>query len=290
MESTPVVLLVDDEAPFLQNLARLLGARGFTVHTAGDGAEALTWLRKGHPRFDVVVLDVNMPVLNGIATLQALKQFPPPRPEAIMLTGQAQVETGIQAIRDGAYDYLMKPCEVDDLVAKIREACQGAGLRRRPVLWARRRAGEILRQDLTPLRLDQPLTAALEALGSAIAGQGRDMLPVLDPDDRLAGVVTRRSLLAAAREGGAPPEITWDELCRQPDYLPEGILGGHLAPAPEADGPEEPLEALAARMVQAGLQALPVVEEGRYAGMVCLPDVLLHLGAATEEEEADDHG
>lgn len=291
MESTPVVLLVDDEAAFVANLARLLTTRGFMVHTAGDGAEALLRLRKAQPHFDVVVLDVNMPVVNGIGTLQALKQLPPPHPEVIMLTGRAEVETGIQAIRSGAYDYLLKPCEADDLAAKIREACQGAALRRRPLLWARRLAGEILREDVPPLYVDQPLAAALEALGPQGVGSGGDVVFVLDREERLAGKVTRQDLVAAAAAGGAPAALTWDDLCGQPSYLPTMALDRCRQPVPDVCGPEEELRDLAERMLRTGSQALPVMEDGCYLGTVCLPDVLLHLAAQeNEDEEANGHG
>jgi CheY-like chemotaxis protein len=290
MGSNPVVLLVDDEAAFVANLARLLTTRGFMVHTAGDGAEALTRLRKAQPRFDAVVLDVNMPVLNGIGTLKALKQLPPPHPEVIMLTGRAEVETGIQAIRSGAYDYLLKPCEADDLAAKIREACRGVALRRRPILWARRLAGEILREDVPPLYMDQPLAAALEALGPPGVGAGGDVVFVLDREEKLAGRVTRQDLVAAAVAEGAPAALTWDGLCGEPPLLPAWTLERCLQPGPEACGPEEPLRDLAERMLQAGTQALPVVEDGCYLGMVVLPDVLFHLAAGENgDEEANDH-
>jgi DNA-binding response OmpR family regulator len=113
------VLLVDDEEQFVETLALRLEARDFAVATAFKGDQALDYL-KGKD-VDVVVLDVLMPGLSGIDTLREMKKIRP-LTEVIMLTGHATVETGIEGMKMGAFDYLMKPCNTEELVAKVQAA------------------------------------------------------------------------------------------------------------------------------------------------------------------------
>lgn len=113
------LLLVDDEQVFLDIMAQRLKRRGFSVLTAEDGETALRHLQTG--AIDVVVLDVAMPGMSGIETLQAIKERHP-LIEVVMLTGQATVATAVEAIRQGAFNYLKKPCEIDDLLAQINNA------------------------------------------------------------------------------------------------------------------------------------------------------------------------
>jgi DNA-binding NtrC family response regulator len=113
------VLLVDDEVEFVDILAERLKAREFSVVKAYSGDEALAKL--GEAKVDVVVLDVVMPGKSGIETLREIKQREP-LVEVIMLTGHATVETAIEGMKLGAYDYLMKPTEIPDLVEKLEGA------------------------------------------------------------------------------------------------------------------------------------------------------------------------
>lgn len=113
------VLLVDDEKEFIQTLAERLEVRDFSVQTAFDGDEALSKIKEQD--FDVVVLDVLMPGKDGIETLREIKSLKP-LVNVIMLTGHATVETAIEGMKAGAYDYLMKPTDTNDLVGKITKA------------------------------------------------------------------------------------------------------------------------------------------------------------------------
>lgn len=116
----PSLLLVDDEAPFLEVMTRRLEKREMRVFTALNGEEGLEKLRE-NPRMDVVVLDVKMPGMDGIETLGEMKKIRP-LAEVIMLTGHATVETAIEGMKRGAFDYLMKPCDMDILLEKIQMA------------------------------------------------------------------------------------------------------------------------------------------------------------------------
>jgi DNA-binding NtrC family response regulator len=114
------VLLVDDESPFVEALSKRLTMRELQVSIALSGPEALEKLAHDLST-DVVVLDVKMPGMDGIETLKAIKARYP-LIEVIMLTGHATVESAIDGMKVGALDYLMKPCDMDVLMAKVREA------------------------------------------------------------------------------------------------------------------------------------------------------------------------
>jgi DNA-binding NtrC family response regulator len=113
------VLLVDDEEEFVEALAQRLEIREFDVTTATSGAEALD--RIAEKEIDLVILDVQMPEVDGLEVLQEIKQRKP-LIEVIMLTGHATVQTAIDGMKLGAFDFLMKPTETEDLVEKINRA------------------------------------------------------------------------------------------------------------------------------------------------------------------------
>lgn len=114
------VLLVDDEVPFVETMVKRLSRRDFDLLTAYSGQEALDAMEKD-PRVDVVILDVKMPGMDGIETLKEIK-LRYPLVEVIMLTAHATVETAIDGMKLGAFDYLMKPAEMDQLVDKVKRA------------------------------------------------------------------------------------------------------------------------------------------------------------------------
>ncbi|MCD6298032.1 MAG: response regulator [Deltaproteobacteria bacterium] len=114
------VLFVDDEIPFVETMTKRLFRRDLNITSAFSGQEALDKLEKAE-RIEVVILDVKMPGMDGIETLGEIKRRYP-LVEVIMLTAHATVETGIEGMKLGAFDYLMKPCDMDLLVSKVREA------------------------------------------------------------------------------------------------------------------------------------------------------------------------
>jgi len=118
MEPTHI-LLVDDEESFRLPLSKRLAKRGFVVEQAADGNQCLAVL--GEKRIDVVVLDVKMPGMSGIEVLQKIKAGHP-QIEVILLTGHATTASGVEGIKSGAFDYLTKPIELDQLVNKITQS------------------------------------------------------------------------------------------------------------------------------------------------------------------------
>lgn len=113
------VLLVDDEKEFVETLGERLEQRGFHVKTALDGDQGLALLKEFQP--DVVVLDVLMPGRDGIDTLKEMKAVNP-IVEIMMLTGHATIDSAIEGLKLGAFDYLKKPAETKDLIEKIVRA------------------------------------------------------------------------------------------------------------------------------------------------------------------------
>lgn len=116
---TTRVLLVDDEEQFVEVLAQRLETRGFHVDSRFNGDDAIEFV-SAH-EVDVLVLDVLMPGRDGIETLREIKRIKPIL-EVIMLTGHGTVETAIEGMKLGAYDYLMKPTDTTELVDKIAKA------------------------------------------------------------------------------------------------------------------------------------------------------------------------
>jgi len=115
------LLLVDDEKTMVKYLSKRLIKKGFEISTAYNGLDALEQMRASD--FDVVLLDVLMPGMNGIDTLKEIKKIKP-RTEVIMLTGHASVEVGIEGMKAGAFNYIMKPFDPNELVTEINLACE----------------------------------------------------------------------------------------------------------------------------------------------------------------------
>ncbi len=113
------VLLVDDETEFLETLVKRLKKRKLNARGVESGEAALAEIKEG--QVDIVVLDVKMPGMDGIEVLRQIKMHYP-LVEVIMLTGHANMEVAIQGMELGAFDYLMKPMEIDELLYKLQDA------------------------------------------------------------------------------------------------------------------------------------------------------------------------
>jgi DNA-binding NtrC family response regulator len=114
------VLIVDDEEEFANTLAERLCLRGFDAFSVGNAEEAISAI-KGDRVPDVALLDLKMPGLSGLDVLQMIKKLEPGI-EAIMITGHGSTASGIEGMKLGLFDYLMKPVDINDLVTKINEA------------------------------------------------------------------------------------------------------------------------------------------------------------------------
>ncbi|MBE6441793.1 MAG: response regulator [Desulfovibrio sp.] len=122
-------LFVDDETEFLELMQKRLARRGMDVAVAADGQTALDMVdataREGGEPFQIVVMDVRMPGMDGLETLRRMKAKAPKLP-VILLTGHACMGVAVQGLDLGAYDYMLKPVAISELIIKMEEAARSA--------------------------------------------------------------------------------------------------------------------------------------------------------------------
>ncbi len=115
------ILIVDDETDFTETMAKIFSRRGIAVDTANSCSEAMT--KMAADPFAVIIMDVSMPGIDGIQCLMKIKgQWP--LSEVIILTGHASVNSGVEGMRGGAFDYCLKPIDSSELLEKIELACE----------------------------------------------------------------------------------------------------------------------------------------------------------------------
>ncbi len=119
---TEKVLLVDDDPDFLDIMSERMRTRGMEVDTAASGKEALEKLEA--QSYDAVLLDLMMPEMGGLEALQIIKEKKP-EIQVILLTGHASVSKGVEAIKLGAMDFVLKPAKIEELTEKIKQASVG---------------------------------------------------------------------------------------------------------------------------------------------------------------------
>lgn len=119
MAENPKVLIVDDEEAFRRSLLKILRARQIDADAVGDGEAALEALSS--KPYDVALLDVKMPGISGIEVLKRLKEQGI-KTEVIVLSGHASLDTAVEIVKYGAYDYLLKPCDTEELLLKLSNA------------------------------------------------------------------------------------------------------------------------------------------------------------------------
>ena len=121
-------LLVDDEREFLELMEKRLSRRGIEVSTAHDGLEGVRAVEEAAAAGtlpDVVVMDVRMPGMDGLETLRHMKKIAPKLP-VLLLTGHASLGVAVQGMDLGAYDYMLKPVAINELIIKMEEAVRAA--------------------------------------------------------------------------------------------------------------------------------------------------------------------
>jgi response regulator RpfG family c-di-GMP phosphodiesterase len=149
LDESPRILVVDDEEVIRDILADFLAMEGFEVRTAPDGTAALAELSRGH--FDLVLSDLKMPNMGGIELLEAISQTTP-QIVTIIMTGFGTVETAIDAMKRGAYDYIMKPFKMEEVVHTVRR-----GLERRKLSAENLR----LKEALSLYKVSEAIAASL---------------------------------------------------------------------------------------------------------------------------------
>jgi DNA-binding NtrC family response regulator len=132
MKTTASILLVDDDSAFRTVMSGELRRLGHQMTTASSGEEALALLEHSDP--EVVLLDLRLPGMDGLQALHAIRARGFPSPEVIMLTGHGSIDTAIESIRDGAFDYITKPCPLDEIQIRVQRAIERRSLKQRASL------------------------------------------------------------------------------------------------------------------------------------------------------------
>ena len=140
IESPHTLLIIDDEENMRHMLQAMVGRHGYAVETAADGAQALELLAGRH--FDFILCDVRMPVMDGIAFLAAARDFLE-RTTVIMMSAYGSIDTAIEAMKAGAYDFISKPFKADEVIMALRKAEEREALRQENLL---------LRQEIEAMR------------------------------------------------------------------------------------------------------------------------------------------
>jgi len=281
VDNTPRVLIVDDEERLARSIAKLLTARSMDALAVFSGRQALETIKSGQD-FDVVVLDVKMPGMDGIDTLVEIKKLAPAT-EVIMLTGHASLDSGTQAMRRGAFDYLLKPCDIENLLEKIKEAHEVESIKRHPVLWQRNLVKDLTLYSFKKLEPDDPLKEALDIFSRETRNMVVEEVYIQDIDDRFIGTVTKRDLIRAAEAAHPGRPLTWPDLLNRPDLLPQKPLKSEMQPvSPLTASTEELLTDVAHRMIQNNVSCMPVMEKNKVVGIVRLQDIFRFVDHETE--------
>ncbi len=163
IKKAPSVLLVDDDETFRSVMSGEMRRLGYAVSSAGTGAEAIRRVAEGEP--DIILLDLRLPDMDGLAVLKSIRERQGPG-DVIMLTGHGSIDVAIESIRAGAFDYIAKPCPLDELEVRITRALERQSLRRRTTL---------LERGLTP-----------PDVADAVIGESAEFRKVLQLVDRVA--------------------------------------------------------------------------------------------------------
>ncbi|VBB43907.1 Response regulator protein modulated with CBS domain pair [uncultured Desulfatiglans sp.] len=222
MNRTIKVLMVDDEDQFRATTKKLLTRKGFETIVAASGEEAIEQLQKNP---DVVVLDIKMPGMDGHAALKEIRKRAPNLP-VIMLTGHGALPSAKEARKEGAFDYLTKPCDIDVLAAKIGDAVRSVEKGGPP---AEKTVKDIMVPfgNYTTVTTEQTVGEAVEALResygaslstSRIMETGHRSVLVLDRGGEVQGVLTIKDLLEAIMPAylSAPRPSTADSIQYSP--------------------------------------------------------------------------
>lgn len=288
------VLMVDDEEQFRMTTKKILNRRGFDTILAGSGEEALERLAE---KPDVVILDVKMPGMDGHETLIEVKKKSPELP-VIMLTGHGALPSAKEALLEGAFDYLAKPCDIELLAAKITDAHS----RRGKVLPAKEKTVAdvmIPIEDYTTLSGEQTIKEAIEKLKesftskvstSRIMETGHRSLLVFDARGKVQGILAIKDLIEAimpaylsAPKPSLADSIQYSPLFWKGMFTREVMLLGKkrikdlMSPAPPTIAAESNLMEAAHMMYREKARRLAVLRSGEVVGVIREQDLFFEM-------------
>ena len=288
------ILMVDDEEQFRTTTKKILTRRGFETVLAESGEEAIEKLTENP---DVAILDVKMPGMDGHETLKEIKKRLPDLP-VIMLTGHGALPSAREALIEGAFDYLSKPCDIDLLAAKINDACryQKEGrLREEKVI------AEVMIpvEDYTILSGEYTVKEAIEKLKESFSPKmsnerimetGHRSLLVFDDNGKLEGLLAIKDLLEAVMPAylSAPKPSMADSVQFSPMFwsgmfnrevksLAEKKINEVMSPAPLTIDAGSNLMEAAHMMVVNKARRLAVMESGKVTGVIREQDLFFEI-------------
>lgn len=288
------VLMVDDEEKFRTTTKKLLNRRGFETIIAESGEEAIDKLKESP---HVIILDIKMPGMDGHQTLKEIRNLYPGLP-VIMLTGHGDLPSAQEALSEGAFDYLSKPCDIDILSAKINEAYQH-GLKEGPPEENRVKDVMIPIEDYTTLERGQTVKEAIGKLKMSflikvstnrIMETGHRSILVFNREGEVKGVLTIEDLLKAIMPIylSAPRPSMADSIQYSPMFW-EGLFTMEvkslvnkrvdevMSPAPLSIDSESNLMEAAFMMINNNARRLVVVSKDRVVGMIREQDLFFEM-------------
>jgi DNA-binding response OmpR family regulator len=288
------VLMVDDEQQFRITTSRILSRRGYETTVAGSGEEAIEILKKS-PQ-DVVILDIKMPGMDGHQTLAEIKNLSPDV-KVIMLTGHGGIESARESLKYGAFDYLSKPCEIDVLASRIKDAY----LARHGEEKAEKNAGDIMIpiEDYTTIASESTVKEGIDRLKASFRSQistsrimetGHRSILVFDKAGELVGILSIRDLIAGIRPEylSAPKPSMADSMVyssmfwtglftSQAKKLAKKKIGEMMSEAPPEVEEDTNLMELADRMYREGIRRMAVTRKGKVVGVVREQEIFFEM-------------
>ena len=289
------VLMVDDEAEFRRTTDKILSRRGFETIMAESGKEALEKLSENP---DVVILDIRMAGMDGHETLRSIKKQKPDLP-VIMLTGHGDLPSAYEAYEEGAFDYLAKPCDIDILTGKIKDAYHKGS--KAPREFSEKSVFEVMvpLHEYTTVTGDITVRDAINALKasfmakmstSRIMETGHRSVLVVDAHNRVKGVVAILDLLRMIMPGYlfAPKPSLADSIQYSPIFwkgmfstevkrIAERKIVDVMSPAPYGIDKDASLMEATYMMVRYQVRRLVVLESGGVIGVVREQDLFFEM-------------
>ncbi|MBL7175440.1 MAG: response regulator [Desulfobacteraceae bacterium] len=288
------VLMVDDEEQFRVTTSKILTRRGFETTMAGSGEEAIEVLENS--RHDVVILDIKMPGMDGHEALEKIKTIDPDV-QVIMLTGHGTVESARESLNKEAFDYLNKPCDIDLLDSRIKEAYSARykGVREE------KRARDIMIpiEDYTTIDADSTIKEGIERLKrsfesfsstSRIMETGHRSIVVFDRKGEMVGILSLRDLIKSLRPSylSAPkPSMAdsieyspmfWDGLfTHQAKGLVNKRIRDVMSGAPICIDEDTNLMEIANLIYSKQVRRMAVTRKGKVVGMVREQEIFFEI-------------
>ncbi len=287
--------MVDDEKRFRETTRKILERNGFQTILAENGEQALKCLDQSP---DVAVLDIRMPGMDGHEVLENILQLKPDFP-VIMLTGHGDKDSAEQALVVGAFDYLSKPCDIDLLSDKIREACrskQQAGKEEEDLVSSAMiplSAYTTIDENATIAESIRELKASFVTLPTSdlIMETGHRSILVMDKNDQIQGILTIRDLLEGILPGylTSSKPATADSIQYSPmfwqgmftsavEQIRNLTISEMMSPVPESIDAESTLMEAVWIMVDQNQRRLIVTENGKPAGVIREQDLFFQMG------------